>query len=84
MRPNVIYAEHPFEWSPIHFWYRGRDEKIYLFSTKYNREVFKFFKNGKSLAEIKTTHVWKRNIQLDKIIEYRIPHEIKKRKGMVI
>lgn len=80
MRPNVIYAEHPFEWSPIHFWYMGSKEKVYLFSTKYNQEVYKFFQNGKSLAEVKSTHVWNRNVILDRIIESRIPYEMKKRK----
>lgn len=84
MRTNIIYVEHPFEWCPIHFWYIGNKGKVYLFSTAYNPGIYKFFQNGKTLKEIKETHVWNRNLKLDRIIENRIPYEMKRRKGALL
>ena len=81
MRKNVIYAEYPCEGSPMYFWYFGEQKKEYLFSISFHPTIYQFFKNGKSIKEMRRGHVWKRNMQLDRLIERRIPHEMKRLKG---
>ena len=75
MRKNVIYAEYPYEGSPMYFWYFGEQKKEYLFSMSFHPVIYQFFKNGKRINEMRRGHVWKRNVQLDRLIERRIPYK---------
>lgn len=78
MRKNVIYAEYPYEGSPMYFWYLGEQKKEYLFSISFHPVIYQFFKNGKSIKEMRRGYVWNRNVQLDRLIERRIPYEMKR------
>lgn len=48
------------------------NKTIYLFSQNYTKGVYDFFKNGRSVNELKQFKRWKKNPRLDKTIE-KIP-----------
>ena len=80
MRKNTIYAEHPYEDSPMFFWLVGENERQYIFSAPFHPVIYQYFKNGRNLDEMRK-HVWNRNSRLDQLIERRIPYELKRLGG---
>lgn len=60
----------------IHFYLIFGGESRYLFSQKFTAGVFKYFENGRTMAELRRFHQWERNPRLDKTIE-KIPMYIR-------
>lgn len=56
----------------LYFYMMHKGEKMYLFSQKYSKGVYEFFRNGRSESEVKAYKQWNRNPRLDKTIE-KIP-----------
>lgn len=60
----------------IHFYVRSREYGcLYLFSQKYSRGVYNYFRNGRSMSEIRNFHNWN-NFRLEKTI-LRIPRLVR-------
>ena len=56
----------------IHFYVWSREYvRLYLFSQKYSRSVYRYFRNGRSMSEIRSFHNWG-NFRLEKTV-FRIP-----------
>lgn len=84
MKKNVIYANKWENGLFMDIYYKEENDDIYLFTIEYSKKLFQYFKTGKSISQIKTTHKWNKNKRLDLLIEYRLPHELKilRRKGV--
>ena len=52
----------------ISFYFHVSGKRLYLFSQKFTKGVYDFFKNGRSESEIKSYSSWNRNPRLDKTI----------------
>ena len=52
----------------ISFYLHTSGKCVYLFSQKFTKGVYEFFKNGRSENEIKSYRLWKKNPRLDKTI----------------
>ena len=56
----------------IHFSLTSGKQTRYLFSQKFTKGVYQYFRDGRSENEIKKFNKWNRNPRLDKTIE-KIP-----------
>ena len=56
----------------IHFYLTSGKQTRYLFSQKFTKGVYQYFRDGRSENEIKKFNKWNRNPRLDKTIE-KIP-----------
>lgn len=56
----------------LNFYLVTGGKTIYLFTQDYTKGVYDFFKNGRSVNELRQFKKWKRNPRLDKTIE-KIP-----------
>ena len=56
----------------IHFYLTSGKQTHYLFSQKFTKGVYEYFRDGRSENEIKKFNKWNRNPRLDKKIE-KIP-----------
>lgn len=63
----------------INFFLTVGNEKIWLFSQEYSMSVYEFFKNGRSVGEIKKNTFWRTNPRLAKTVD-RIPVMIRRAK----
>lgn len=59
----------------LHFYLHSNDGEFYLFSQNYSKGVFEYFKNGRSVNEIRKFDKWKKNPRLNKTID-RLPPQI--------
>lgn len=82
MRKAVIYVT---KWTRIpymDFSITNNGKEIHLFTMPYTKNVYQFFKNGKSIGQLREYKKWKKNDVLSRLIEKRIPYELNKlRKG---
>ena len=60
----------------IHFYYVSGGKRYYLFSQKFSKGVYEFFKNGRSESELYNFSGWRKNPRLGKTIE-KIPMYIR-------
>lgn len=56
----------------LHFYLVSEEGRLYLFSQKFSRGVYEYFKNDKSERQIKEFKSWGKNPRLNKTIE-KIP-----------
>ncbi len=59
----------------LNFYLRSNDGEFYLFSQDYSKGVYEYFKNGRSVNEIRKFDKWNKNPRLNKTI-YRLPKQI--------
>lgn len=59
----------------LDFYLRSNDGEFYLFSQDYSKGVYEYFKNGRSVNEIRKFDKWKKNPRLNKTID-RLPKQI--------
>ncbi len=52
----------------ISFYFHVSGKRLYLFSERFTKGVFEFFRKGRSESEIKSYNSWNRNPRLDKTI----------------
>ncbi len=62
--------------SILRFYLHNREGTFWLFDQAFSRDVYAWFRNGRSESEIMLFSDWKRNKRLSKTIE-RIPREIR-------
>lgn len=61
----------------IHFYVRSKKYgRLYLFSQRFSRGVYNYFRKGRSMAEIKSFRNWDHNFRLEKTI-LRIPKMVR-------
>lgn len=51
-------------------------ERLFLFSQKFSKGVYEYFKNGRDENELRAFNKWRKNPRLDKTIE-KIPMYVK-------
>ncbi len=59
----------------LDFYLRSNNGEFYLFSQDYSKGVYEYFKNGRSVNEIRKFNKWKKNPRLNKTID-RLPQQI--------
>ncbi len=69
MKTKIIVEK---EYNKLHFYLLSRNRKSYLFTQRYTKGVYNFFRFGRSENEIRAYKKWNRNQRLDKTIE-KIP-----------
>ncbi len=86
MKGSCIYATKWQDNTFIDLWFENDTEEMYMFSIRYNKGIYEYFRHKKSVALIMSTHKWNKNRVLDRLIHNRIPYELKvlKRKGVKI
>ncbi len=52
----------------IRFYLHTAGKRFYLCSQKFTREVYEFFRQGRSENEVRSFHMWNRDLRLDKTI----------------
>lgn len=52
----------------ISFYFHVSGKRLYLFSERFTKGVYEFFRKGRSESEIKSYSLWNRNPRLDKTI----------------
>ncbi len=52
----------------ISFYFHVSGKRLYLFSERFSKGVYEFFRKGRSESEIKSYSLWNRNPRLDKTI----------------
>ncbi len=77
MRKNVIYTEASKRKYVLYFRYRGEDGDQFLFSRSYDKKVYWYFRDGKSIDQLRRDSKWKRYKPLAKLVEDRIPMALK-------
>lgn len=80
VRKNVIFVRLWEQGWYMDFMYKGDTAIDYLFSMKFNKDVFDYFRDGKSIEQLHRCKDWKKNSCLTRLVEKRIPWEIKKRR----
>lgn len=59
----------------LDFYLHSNNGEFYLFSQDYSKGVYEYFKNGRSVNEIRKFDKWNKNPRLNKTIE-RLPKQI--------
>ncbi|MCD7749181.1 MAG: hypothetical protein LUH42_03910 [Oscillospiraceae bacterium] len=70
-RRTGIGTAHDYDWK-LEFYLVTGGRTIYLFTQDYTKGVYEFFRNGRSVNELRQYRKWNRNPRLDKTIE-KIP-----------
>lgn len=60
----------------IHYYYIVENNRLYLFTDKFTKGLYAYFRDGKSVEEIKKHKTWRRNPRVDKTVT-KIPVYIK-------
>lgn len=60
----------------IHYYYIVENSRLYLFTDKFTKGLYTYFRDGKSVEEIKKHKTWGRNPRVDKTVT-KIPAYIK-------
>ena len=60
----------------IHYYYIVENSRLYLFTDKFTKGLYTYFRDGKSVEEIKKYKTWGRNPRVDKTVT-KIPAYIK-------
>lgn len=86
MNEGYIYVEKWKDNSFVDFWFVTGDEQLYMFSTRYSKNLYEYFKYKRTVKHILSRHKWNRNTRIDHLIQSRIPYEIKnlRRRGVKI
>ena len=78
MRKNVIYAVNGLSPRKLHFYYRDESTSTYLFSIPNRKCIYYFFRNGKSLPELRRQKNWHNNYILSHVIEGHVEQAFNK------
>lgn len=77
MKKNCVYAVPSRDKKNLNFFYKRDDDTIYLFTMQFSYKIYGYFGRGRNLSELRKYRCWNRYPPLDRIIEKRIPYELK-------
>ncbi len=77
MRKEVIFVEPWNGRNYMDFKYKGTSGTELLFTAKFNKTVYKYFKSGKSMAQLYRNKDWKSCFVLARLVETRIPYAMR-------
>ena len=78
MRRNVIYVVQGENHGEMDFWYQSTDTSVHLFTAKYRKVAHNYFRQGRSVGELRKHKSWRKNKYLCNLIENRLKRELKK------
>ena len=61
MNEGYIYVEKWKDNSFVDFWFVTGDEQLYMFSTRYSKNLYEYFKYKRTVKHILSRHKWNRN-----------------------
>ncbi len=77
MKRNCVYAVPSRNNSNLNFFYKRKEDTIYLFTIQFSYRIHRYFQYGKNLSELRKYRHWNRYPLLDMLIEKRIPYAMK-------
>lgn len=77
MRKEVIFVVPWKGRNYMDFKYKGTNGIDHLFTAKFNKKVYEYFENGKSMVQLRRDKHWKNCIVLARLVETRIPYAMR-------